>query len=98
MGMLKPAELQGYGIKIPENLQRLAVFSLKEFIVIDDEKLRFVPLRKIPPNQYCLFEEYSDFKSKTPFVSKYDIESFFLKTKKIMEQVLTVLQKKIKNL
>ena len=82
MGMLKPAELQGYGIKIPENLQRLAVFSLKEFIVIDDEKLRFVPLRKIPPNHYYLFEEYSDFKSKTPFVSKYDIESFFSENEK----------------
>lgn len=77
MGLVKPLDLKSYGIKIPENLKRLAVFSLKEFIVIDDEKLEFVPLRKITPNQKYLFEEDVDLKSRTPFVSKYELESFF---------------------
>lgn len=82
MGLLKPLDLISYGINIPENLKRLAVFSLKEFIVIDDEKLEFVPLRKITPNQKYLFEEDADLKSKTPFVSKSELQSFFSENEK----------------
>ena len=54
MGLVKPLDLKSYGIKIPENLKRLAVFSLKEFIVVDDEKLEFVPQTIIKDYQHNL--------------------------------------------
>ena len=40
-----PQELESYGINIPINLKNYKSLSLKEFVITDDHKLRYVRLR-----------------------------------------------------
>lgn len=42
---ITPQELEIYGINIPVNLKNYKCFSLKEFVITDDHKFKYVRLR-----------------------------------------------------